>query len=279
MSAVTAAWPVSSRITAPGAGEARIWTADLEPGAAAIDRFVPLLSADERERAERFHFRRDAMRWIAARAVLREILGGCLGADPRALTFTYGDKGKPALAAPAGPLWATGGPAAGRLLQLLDEEGSVHQGGRPRPVLSARAVLGVAGARCPGTARGCRDRPRPRGGVDDGRARAPIRIRRRGRGRNAAGRRRVRAFGTGPTLIARPVTRPWGEPVAGAVSATSVFSPYPARSNLPLSEESMAPAKRRTLHSRLIVLVFMSVVPVAASALIVAVLLERQHRA
>jgi hypothetical protein len=41
----------------------------------------------------------------------------------------------------------------------------------------------------------------------------------------------------------------------------------------------MAPAKRRTLHSRLFVLVFMSVVPVAASALIVAVLLERQHRA
>ena len=104
MSAVTAAWPVSSRITAPGPGEARIWTADLEPGAAAIDRFVPLLSADERERAERFHFRRDAMRWIAARAVLREILGGCLGADPRTLAFTYGDKGKPALAAPAGPL-------------------------------------------------------------------------------------------------------------------------------------------------------------------------------
>jgi 4'-phosphopantetheinyl transferase len=104
VSAGTAAWPVSSRITAPRPGEARIWAADLEPGAAAIDRFVPLLSADERERAERFHFRRDAMRWIAARAVLREILGGCLGADPRALAFTYGDKGKPALAAPAGPL-------------------------------------------------------------------------------------------------------------------------------------------------------------------------------
>jgi len=101
---VIAAWPVSSRIIAPGPGEARIWSADLEPGAAAIDRLVPLLSADERERAERFHLRRDAMRWIAARAVLREILGGCLDADPRALAFTYGDKGKPALAAPAGSL-------------------------------------------------------------------------------------------------------------------------------------------------------------------------------
>jgi hypothetical protein len=63
---VIAAWPVSSRIAAPGPGQVRIWTADLEPGAAAIDRLVPLLSADERERAGRFHFRRDAMRWIAA---------------------------------------------------------------------------------------------------------------------------------------------------------------------------------------------------------------------
>jgi 4'-phosphopantetheinyl transferase len=104
VSTVIAAWPVSSRIAAPGPGEVRIWTADLEPGAAAVDRLVPLLSVDERERAGRFHFRRDAMRWIAARAALREILGGCLDADPRAVAFTYGDKGKPALAAPASGL-------------------------------------------------------------------------------------------------------------------------------------------------------------------------------
>ena len=44
----------------------------------------------------------NAMRWIAARSALREILGGCLDADPRALVFAYGDKGKPALAEPAG---------------------------------------------------------------------------------------------------------------------------------------------------------------------------------
>ena len=101
MSTVIAEWPAVSRIVGPAPGEVRIWTADLEPGASAIDRLVPLLSADERERAERFHFRRDAMRWIAARSALREILGGCLDADPRALVFAYGDKGKPALAGPA----------------------------------------------------------------------------------------------------------------------------------------------------------------------------------
>lgn len=102
MKTVPAAWPVPSRITATRPGEARIWTADLEPGAATVDRLVPLLSPDERERAARFHFRRDAMRWIVARTALRQILGGCLGADPRAVAFTYGDKGKPALAAPRG---------------------------------------------------------------------------------------------------------------------------------------------------------------------------------
>jgi 4'-phosphopantetheinyl transferase len=44
------------------------------------------------------------MRWIVARATLREILGGCLGTDPRALVFSYGPQGKPALATPAGEL-------------------------------------------------------------------------------------------------------------------------------------------------------------------------------
>lgn len=102
MSTVIAEWSAVSRIIAPAPGEARIWTADLEPGRSVIDRLVPLLSRDERERAERFHFRRDAMRWIAARAALREILGGCVDADPRALVFAYGDKGKPTLAAPTG---------------------------------------------------------------------------------------------------------------------------------------------------------------------------------
>jgi len=104
VSTMTAEWPVSSHIIPPAAGEARIWASELEPGAAAVDRLVPLLSPDEQERAARFHFRRDAMRWIVARATLREILGGCLGADPRAVVFSYGPKGKPALAARAGEL-------------------------------------------------------------------------------------------------------------------------------------------------------------------------------
>jgi 4'-phosphopantetheinyl transferase len=95
---VTPPWPLASRVVAPGPAEARIWSADLEPGAEAVDQLGAVLSPGERERAARFRFRRDAMRWIVARATLREILGTCLDADPRAVTFVYGEKGKPALA-------------------------------------------------------------------------------------------------------------------------------------------------------------------------------------
>lgn len=101
---MTAAWPVVSRVVPPGSDVARIWSADLEPAAEIVDQLGALLSPDERERAARFSFRRDAMRWIVARATLREILGACLDADPRAVAFVHGEKGKPALATRAGHL-------------------------------------------------------------------------------------------------------------------------------------------------------------------------------
>ena len=44
------------------------------------------------------------MRWIVARASLREILGACLDVGPRAVAFAHGEKGKPGLATRAGDL-------------------------------------------------------------------------------------------------------------------------------------------------------------------------------
>jgi 4'-phosphopantetheinyl transferase len=55
------------------------------------------LSSQERERAGRFAFERDRARFIAARGLLREILGSCLGAEPGGLEFAYSAKGKPSL--------------------------------------------------------------------------------------------------------------------------------------------------------------------------------------
>lgn len=56
------------------------------------------LSADELERAGRFHFQADHDRYVAARAVLRLQLGAFLKCDPRALLFEYTSYGKPFIA-------------------------------------------------------------------------------------------------------------------------------------------------------------------------------------
>jgi len=59
------------------------------------------LSADERARAERFVKARDGRKFVRCRAVLRAILGGLTGVDPRAVAFQVGPGGKPML--PHGP--------------------------------------------------------------------------------------------------------------------------------------------------------------------------------
>lgn len=57
-----------------------------------------MLSADERSRAERYHFPQHRQRAIAARGILRSILGQYLGQDPAGLRFDYTPHGKPVLA-------------------------------------------------------------------------------------------------------------------------------------------------------------------------------------
>jgi 4'-phosphopantetheinyl transferase len=74
-----------------------VWEADLDL-AARDDELRATLSADERERAGRFVHARDGARWARARGILRSLLGGYLGTDPRALRFVLGEHGKPALA-------------------------------------------------------------------------------------------------------------------------------------------------------------------------------------
>jgi 4'-phosphopantetheinyl transferase len=56
------------------------------------------LSPPELERGARFHFQLHRDRFIAGRGLLRTILSGYLGIDPRAVGFSYGPNGKPALA-------------------------------------------------------------------------------------------------------------------------------------------------------------------------------------
>jgi 4'-phosphopantetheinyl transferase len=60
-----------------------------------IERLARYLSASEREKAARFHFRADHDRYVSARALLRLQLGAFLDCDPKSLLFQYTSHGKP----------------------------------------------------------------------------------------------------------------------------------------------------------------------------------------
>jgi 4'-phosphopantetheinyl transferase len=66
-----------------------------------VERCAATRSADEHARAARFRFPQDRDRFVAARGLLRAILGGYLDLAPETLRFRYGRRGKPSLS-PAG---------------------------------------------------------------------------------------------------------------------------------------------------------------------------------
>jgi len=77
-----------------------VWGARLDPSPAELRALASTLSADEMERARRFHFERDQNTFVAARGGLRAILGAYLQVDPGRIEFSYGPQGKPALMGP-----------------------------------------------------------------------------------------------------------------------------------------------------------------------------------
>lgn len=77
-----------------------IWNASLLRPAAQIRCFEHMLSAEERDRSERFRHALDRERFIIARGQLRSTLAIYLGILPAEIVFCYNPHGKPALAAP-----------------------------------------------------------------------------------------------------------------------------------------------------------------------------------
>jgi 4'-phosphopantetheinyl transferase len=73
-----------------------LWRLALD-GAASAPTLLPLLCAEERVRADRFHFARDRYRFIVTRGALRCILAHYLDLAPQDVRFRYGSHGKPAL--------------------------------------------------------------------------------------------------------------------------------------------------------------------------------------
>ncbi|MDQ1640630.1 MAG: 4-phosphopantetheinyl transferase [Pyrinomonadaceae bacterium] len=77
------------------AAEVHLWQASLDGRPA--DIFESFLSADELDRANRFHFTEDRTHFVVARGLLRNLLAAYLGIGCAELRFSYGAKGKPFL--------------------------------------------------------------------------------------------------------------------------------------------------------------------------------------
>ncbi len=95
-------WSLPPAGLALACGEVHVWFASLDQQSVPVVELTRLLAADERARAERFHFERDHRRFIVGRAALRMVLARYLNGLPEAVQFVYNRHGKPALARKAG---------------------------------------------------------------------------------------------------------------------------------------------------------------------------------
>jgi len=84
--------------------EMHVWRATLAWPEAAAHRLEQCLSADERDRMERFRFERDRRRYLIGRGLLRSLLGCYLDVAPQDLRFETTSAGKPHLASGQGQL-------------------------------------------------------------------------------------------------------------------------------------------------------------------------------
>ncbi|HZH31215.1 MAG TPA: 4'-phosphopantetheinyl transferase superfamily protein [Pyrinomonadaceae bacterium] len=79
-------------------GEVHLWRASLVQTPDALSQFHSTLAPDESAKAARYRFRRDRDHYVAARGLLRRLLGLYLARPAESLQFTYGAYGKPSLA-------------------------------------------------------------------------------------------------------------------------------------------------------------------------------------
>lgn len=80
--------------------EIHIWAADLTLSAPQLKHSIALLSPDECERANRFHFPIHRQRFIAARSMLRTLISLYTAVKPEDVIFSYNENKKPFLEAP-----------------------------------------------------------------------------------------------------------------------------------------------------------------------------------
>ena len=98
MTPAVSSWSPPPQPFVLGSDEVHVWRARLAVMAPQVEALAQTLAADERARAQRFHFQHDRTHYIAARGLLRAILGRYLDEQPDRLRFCYSPHGKPALA-------------------------------------------------------------------------------------------------------------------------------------------------------------------------------------
>jgi len=77
--------------------EVHVWCASFKQLLSQVEQLIQILSEDEKNRANRFHFESDKTRFIIGRGLLRLILGRYFEIEPDQLQFSYSPTGKPAL--------------------------------------------------------------------------------------------------------------------------------------------------------------------------------------
>jgi 4'-phosphopantetheinyl transferase len=78
--------------------EVHIWRADLDLVESSLSTFLQLLSPDEKNRAQKFRFVGDRHNFIAARGILRSLIGKYLKINSAEISFLYNEFGKPRIA-------------------------------------------------------------------------------------------------------------------------------------------------------------------------------------
>jgi 4'-phosphopantetheinyl transferase len=77
--------------------EVHLWVARLDRSVAFVGGLAPLLSPEERERAERFRFERDRTRFLVRHGIIRMLLASYLNVDPGEVRLRTEARGKPVL--------------------------------------------------------------------------------------------------------------------------------------------------------------------------------------
>ena len=81
--------------------EVHVWLAHLPSVRPNLEKRYAVLSSDEIERAEKFHFAAQRERWQMTRGILRMLLASYVETPAREIVFKYSEKGKPGLKHPA----------------------------------------------------------------------------------------------------------------------------------------------------------------------------------